>query len=93
MRRRYIQDPQTGELVPAEQYQRERPDGPMICDDITPYRSMVTGELITSRSKHREHLRRHEMQEVGDNMPRFLRDKYEREGVRPVWGRDGRRIR
>ena len=40
---------------------------PDVMDDIKPYRSMVTGELITSRSKHREHLRAHGMEEVGND--------------------------
>ena len=41
-------------------------DGPMIMPDINPYKSMVTGEMITSRSAHREHLRRHNKQEIGN---------------------------
>ena len=40
--------------------------GPMIMPDIKPYRSMITGEMITSRSKHREHLKRHGCIEVGN---------------------------
>jgi len=42
------------------------PEAPMIIDDIKPYKSMATGEMITSRSKHREHLRVHGCQEIGD---------------------------
>ena len=38
-----------------------------IVPDIAPYRSTVTGEIITSRAKHREHLRRHNMVEVGND--------------------------
>jgi hypothetical protein len=34
--------------------------------DIQPYKSMVDGSMITSRSKHREHLRRHNCFEVGN---------------------------
>jgi len=40
--------------------------GPMIIDDIAPYRSMATGEMITSRSKHREHLKAAGCVEIGD---------------------------
>ena len=54
---------------------------------------MITGEMITSRSHHREHLKQHGAEETGDNMPKFLKDKYERTGDRPEWGRDGRRVR
>lgn len=34
--------------------------------DIEPYQSMVDGSMITSRSEHREHLRRHNCFEVGN---------------------------
>lgn len=96
MRRRWIQI--DGELVPeeealarkAEQY---RGAGPLIVPDIEPYQSIITGETISSRSQHRAHLRKHGCIEVGDQRPQFLDQKYERERQRPVWGRDGRRIR
>lgn len=35
--------------------------------DIQPYQSMITGEIITSRSKHRQHLKDHNMVEVGND--------------------------
>lgn len=35
--------------------------------DIQPYQSMVTGEIISSRSKHRQHLKYHGMVEVGND--------------------------
>jgi len=38
----------------------------MVMGDIQPYRSMVTGEMITSRSAHREHLKAHRLVEVGN---------------------------
>ena len=37
-----------------------------VMPDIKPYRSMIDGSIITSRSKHREHLRRHGCIEIGD---------------------------
>ena len=40
---------------------------PEIMPDIQPYQSMVTGEIITSRSKHRQHLKDHGMIEVGND--------------------------
>ena len=43
------------------------PDRVQIMPEIEPYRSMITGELITSRAKHREHLRRHGMVELGND--------------------------
>ena len=38
-----------------------------VLGDITPYRSMIDGSEITSRSRHREHLKAHGMVEVGND--------------------------
>lgn len=46
---------------------RGRSTGPEIVPDIQPYKSMVTGEVISSRSKHRQHLKDHGMIEVGND--------------------------
>ena len=46
--------------------------GVMVRGDIKPYRSMIDGTLITSRSQHREHLARHNCVEVGNEK---LQDK------------------
>jgi phage/plasmid-associated DNA primase len=34
--------------------------------DIKEYKSMITGEMITSRTKHKNHLRQHNCFEVGN---------------------------
>jgi hypothetical protein len=63
MRKRYIQ-------VGLELYEagtEPQQSAPTIIDDIKPYRSMITGEMITSRSQHREHLRQHGCVEVGND--------------------------
>lgn len=39
---------------------------PMVASDIKPYRSMIDGSMITSRSKHRAHLKQHGCIEVGN---------------------------
>lgn len=39
---------------------------PMVATDIAPYQSMATGEMITSRSQHRSHLKQHGLIEVGN---------------------------
>jgi hypothetical protein len=39
---------------------------PMVIADMQPYRSMITGEMITSRSRHNEHLREHNCIEIGN---------------------------
>jgi len=43
------------------------PDIHHVMPDIAPYKSMVTGEWITSRAQHREHLKKHGMVEVGND--------------------------
>jgi hypothetical protein len=66
MRKRYIES--NGHWVPIEQWRAEQIDaGPMVIPDISPYQSMITGEEITSRSKHREHLREHGCVEIGND--------------------------
>lgn len=40
---------------------------PDVMADIQPYRSMITGEMITSRSRHREHLKDHGYVELGND--------------------------
>ncbi len=44
--------------------------GPMIMGDIKPYRSMIDGSEIVSRSRHREHLKAHGCVEVGNERPK-----------------------
>lgn len=39
---------------------------PFVQSDIGGYKSMATGEWISSRSKHREHLRKHGLIEIGN---------------------------
>jgi hypothetical protein len=62
MKKRYVQ-------INGQLYERGHEpiaEGPMVIDDIAPYRSQITGEMITSRSQHREHLRAHGCVEIGD---------------------------
>lgn len=61
-RGRYIQDPVTHKLVPADEYyETVQPinQAPAILSDYKPYRSMVTGEMIDGRRQHNEHMKRH----------------------------------
>ena len=64
MRTVYRRDPQTGKMI--EVYRDSFEPLPSITPDIKPYKSMITGEMITGRSQHREHLKRHGVQEVGN---------------------------
>jgi len=48
------------------------PLAPLVMPDIKPYRSMVDGTLIKSRSQHRAHLRQHGCIEVGNEVKSHL---------------------
>ena len=66
MRKRYIQI--DGRLVEVStNYQTEPKCDIHFMPDIQPYRSMIDGTMITSRSQHREHLRQHNCVEVGND--------------------------
>jgi len=44
---------------------------PAVIADIKPYKSTQTGEMIESRKKHRDHLKRHNLVELGNEMPKI----------------------
>lgn len=75
----FVQDRNTGEIIEIDRAalarrRAERPRGPYIMTDIRPYRSVIDGSMITSRSQHREHLARHGCHEVGNEEPAPLRE-------------------
>lgn len=54
----------------CDQTMRRKITAPYVSVDIQPYKSMISGEMITSRSQHREHLKQHGMIEIGnEKMP------------------------
>jgi hypothetical protein len=55
-----------GKLVEKGSQEHYESLGPMIMPDIQPYKSMIDGSMITSRSIHRDHLRQHGCIEVGN---------------------------
>lgn len=65
-RKSWVQCPVTLKLIPKEEYAPGGHNGPFVMGDIQPYKSMITGEMITSRSQHRVHLRQHNCIEVGN---------------------------
>jgi hypothetical protein len=73
MRRRYVM--RDGELVewrpPTPSLARSDLAAPLVHGDIAPYRSMRTGEIVSGRAQHREHLARHGLIEVGNERPAF----------------------
>lgn len=68
MRKRYIQHPETHELIPAEEYVSPSEHRHFVVGDIQAYKSMVTGEMIEGRRQHREHLKSHGVVEVGNDL-------------------------
>jgi len=67
MRRRYIQA-RDGHLIEVTQERSSLPSrSPEIMRDIKSYRSMIDGTWISSRSRHREHLKAHNCVEVGND--------------------------
>lgn len=68
MRKSYVQDPVTGKLIPKDEYCDSKFSGaPYIIPDINPYKSMVDGSMVMGRAQHREHLKRHNVVEVGNS--------------------------
>lgn len=65
MRRRYIQDPKTGKLIPAALYRRHDRIH-YIQGEIEPFRSHVDGTMITSRRELREHNERNGVVDGGE---------------------------
>lgn len=82
----YVQDPVTLQLVPKDQWVDSREvNAPYVMGDIQPYQSMQTGEMITSRSVHRQHLRQHGLIEIGNEVKAATtpqKPKDDREGRR-----------
>lgn len=78
MRWRYVYDRGHDKMIEVtEDYRAPLVDKPAhhIFRDIKPYQSMITGEMINSRSRHREHLREHRCIEVGNDSSLFAQPK------------------
>jgi hypothetical protein len=66
MKRRYIQD-ENGDFVEVKK--DEKGVYHYVMPDIQPYKSMIDGRMITSRSEHRRHLKANGCIEVGNENP------------------------
>jgi len=62
-----------GKLV--EKHTGKAHAGHNVIGDIEPYASVITGEQIGGRRQHRDHLRDHGCIEVGNEQPKWMRDK------------------
>jgi len=75
MRRRWVYD-KNGHAVEVTQDWRPEPRSDYhIMPDIKPYKSMIDGREITSRSKHREHLRENNCVEIGNDSSLYQKPK------------------
>lgn len=71
MRKTYVQI--DGQLY--EKGTEPRKEGTMVMPEIQPYQSMITGEMIYSREQHRQHLRKHGCQEIGNEVAALLKPR------------------
>lgn len=72
----FVWDRERRALVPAAEFYARRGDAvrharsdlptPMLMSDLPEHRNMATGEMVSSRSRHREILRQHGLVEVGN---------------------------
>lgn len=75
MRRRFVQV--NGELVEVGlDYTPDPKADYHVMPDITSYKSMIDGTMITSRSQHREHLKAHGCKELGNEPLKWLDKPY-----------------
>lgn len=68
-RKRWIQDPNTGELVPENEYiprHKALDTSALIMPDIDAFVSTVDGTIIHSRSNLREHNKKHGVTNISD---------------------------
>lgn len=90
--KRWIQDPETLKLVPADEYYNGPAEnaGPYIRDDVKPYQSMIDGSMIEGRKAHREHLKRNNCIEAADmplKTPERPRDNLKEQIAREVYNK------
>jgi hypothetical protein len=73
--RKYVYSQEAGKMVEVTGTKQAKPErkGPYVVPDIQPYQAVGPeyGKLITSRSKHREYLKRHNLIEVGNERKYF----------------------
>lgn len=72
MRKRYVY--RNGEMVEvgSDYVPERRTTDWRVMPDIKPYQSMIDGREITSRSRHREHLKAHGCIEVGNETKHLM---------------------
>ena len=74
MRRRYIQDPETHKLIPAEEYHRPGPQSPHI-QTMEPFVSPIDGQVIDDPGKLRAHNRKHGVVDSREFSPEYIQER------------------
>ena len=75
----FVYDPVSKSMIPKDEYiELVQTSSPMIIMDIQPYKSMATGEMVGGRAQHREHLKRHNLVEIG-NETKYLKNERKQE--------------
>lgn len=71
--KKFVYDQETGKMTEVTDTVRPPRKGPYIIDDIEPYKAAGPeyGKMISSRSQHREYLRKHNLIEVGNEKKYF----------------------
>lgn len=72
-------------LVPRSEADRHRyRKSHHILPDIAPYKSVITGEVINGRKQHRDHLKKHQVIEVGNEKieGRLHKENYPKDEIR-----------
>lgn len=61
-----------GELIPKDEYYGDSHSAkaPIFVPDIKPYKSTITGEIIGGRAQHKNHLKQHNLVEIGNEKVR-----------------------
>lgn len=77
-RKRWIQDRDTGELIPADEYTFKSDRGVLIMKDIDPFVSPIDFTQINSRSDLREHNKKHGVTNSADFTEQWKRQGAER---------------
>ena len=62
----WIQDPKSGKLVPKAEYRPPKQQQFGIMPDITPFKSPIDGQILSTRSTLEEHNRRHNVTNSAD---------------------------
>ena len=74
----FVQDPETGKLVPRGAFQRDDTNAPSVHGDIQDFVSPITREVISDRAQLRRHNREHGVTNSADYSESFMARRVEK---------------